>query len=67
MLDARGYSCPMPVIMVKKEIDSTAPNTLDVFLDSQCAVENVSSFAKSRGYQVEVGEAGDEFKLVLHK
>ena len=25
MLDARGYSCPMPVIMVQKEVKKNAP------------------------------------------
>ena len=29
MIDARGYSCPMPVVMVQKEVKANAPQTLE--------------------------------------
>ena len=43
MIDARGYSCPMPVVMVQKAVQSDAPATLEVLLDNPCSVENVRS------------------------
>ena len=30
MIDARGYSCPMPVVMVQNEVKKNAPASLDV-------------------------------------
>jgi len=67
MVDARGLSCPMPVVMVQNEVKKNSPATLEVLLDSECSVENVTRFAKNSGYQVEAQQDGDDTKLVLTK
>ena len=67
MIDARGLSCPMPVVMVQKEVSANAPDALEVMVDNQCAVENVTRFASNRGYTVSVTEDGEDFKLQLTK
>ena len=46
-VDARGYSCPMPVVMVQKAVKADAPATLEVLVDNQCSVENVTRFAEN--------------------
>lgn len=65
MVDARGYSCPIPVVMVQKAVKADAPATLEVAVDNQCAVENVTRFAKSAGYRVAVTDFEGDFKLTL--
>ena len=67
MVDARGLLCPMPVVMVQKEVKANNPEALDVLVDDPCAVENVSRFAGSQGYTVTVTEDGADFKLSLKK
>lgn len=67
MVDARGFSCPMPVVMAQKAIKAEKPAALDVLVDNQCAVENVTRFAKSQGYAVSVEERGDDFLISLKK
>lgn len=68
MIDARGYSCPMPVVMVQKEVKKNAPNTLEVLVDDPCAVENITRFAHNNGYEAASRETGDEeFTLTLTK
>lgn len=67
MVDARGLSCPMPVVMVQKAIKKDAPAALDVLVDNQCAVENVTRFAKNSGYQVVSEKDGTDFRLKLSK
>ncbi len=68
MIDARGLSCPMPVVMVQKAVQNDAPATLEVLLDNPCSVENVTRFATNSGYKVEVDPADeDEYRLVLTK
>ena len=67
MVDARGLSCPMPVVMVQKEVNKNSPAELTVLVDNQCAVENVSRFAGSQGYKVSVNADGDDFTLTLTK
>ena len=67
MVDARGLLCPMPVVMVQKEVKANKPNALDVLVDDPCAVENITRYAGSQGYQVAVTEEGSDFKLSLTK
>lgn len=67
MVDARGYSCPTPVIMVQKAVKSSAPAMLEVAVDNQCSVENVTRFAQNAGYTVSVSDFEGDFKLTLTK
>lgn len=67
MIDARGYACPMPVLMVQKELKKSSPAALEVLVDNQCAVENVTRFGQKQGYQVTCAPEGDDFRLKLNK
>ena len=67
MVDARGLSCPLPVVMVKKEVDKHQPAELDVQVDAMVCVENVTRFAHSQGYKVTVDEVDGEYTLHLKK
>ena len=67
LVDARGYSCPIPVVMVQKEVAATSPAELDVLVDVKVAVENITRFAESRGYKVSYVEDGEDFRITLKK
>lgn len=67
MVDARGYSCPTPLLMVQKAMKNGAPSSLEVAVDSPCAVENVTRFAQDAGYQVSKEDFEDAVKLTLKK
>lgn len=67
MVDARGYSCPMPVIMVQKAVKDGNPDHLEVLVDNQCSLENVTRYASNQGYKVQSSQEGDDFRLVLTK
>ncbi|MCR5826336.1 MAG: sulfurtransferase TusA family protein [Oscillospiraceae bacterium] len=67
MIDARGQSCPIPVVMVQNEVKKTHPATLQVKVDARVCVENITRYAASQGYGVAVEEAGGEFTLTLTK
>lgn len=67
-VDARGLSCPQPVLETKKVLDETAPSALKVLVQGYASRENVSRFARNRGYEVEVQEKdGDEFEIALKR
>ena len=66
MIDARGLSCPVPVVMVQQEVKKNAPAELTVMVN-RVAVENITRFARSQGYEVAVKDAGGEFELTLKK
>ena len=67
MIDARGYLCPTPVVMVQKEVKANHPDMLEVLVDNQCAVENVTRFGSSCGYQVSTAADGQDIRLTLKK
>lgn len=67
MIDARGLLCPMPVVMVQKEVRASAPAVLEVVVDDPCAVENISRFAYHNGYEAAVSENGSEATITLTK
>ena len=67
MVDARGFLCPMPVVMVQKAVKAENPAALEVLVDDQCAVENITRYATSCGYKVAVSQDGADYKLVLTK
>ncbi|MCD8100705.1 MAG: sulfurtransferase TusA family protein [Oscillospiraceae bacterium] len=67
MIDTRGYSCPVPVIMVQKEIKKSSPAELEVLADNRAAVENITRFAANQGYEVSTAADGSDFRLTLSK
>ena len=66
-VDARGFSCPVPLLMVQEEIKKIDPAELEVLIDAPCAVENIQRFAFHNGYRFEAVENGDEWTLKLSK
>ena len=67
-LDARGLSCPQPVIETKKAIEKMSSGEIHVLVDTMTSVMNVSRFPKNQGWTVnyeELPEGG--FKIVLRK
>ncbi|MEG1953256.1 MAG: sulfurtransferase TusA family protein [Hydrogenoanaerobacterium sp.] len=67
MIDTRGFSCPMPVVMVQKAIKTDSPSTLEVLVDNECSTENVTRFAEICGYTVAVTKEGGDSRMVLKK
>ena len=65
-VDARGLSCPQPVLLTKKAVAS-GETEIEVLVDNVVPKENVTRFATSAGYAVSVTEDGSEFKLLLKK
>jgi len=64
-VDARGFSCPIPVVMTKKAIEQNPKEPLTVLVETAVSKENVSRLARSQNYSAEIEETGDEFRLVL--
>ena len=52
-VNAMGDKCPVPVIKTKKALDAlTAPETIEVLVDNETAVANVTKMAQSTGAAV---------------
>lgn len=67
-VDARGLSCPEPVLRARKAIGTLeAGGQLEVLVESVTSRENVRRTAQSMGCTVEVAEDGDGFRLLIKR
>lgn len=66
LIDARGLSCPEPVILLRKAMASKEAR-YEMLVDNHAAKENTSRYAKSQGYEVTVTETNGKYKLVFKK
>ena len=64
-VDARGYSCPEPVLMTKNALKNGTP--LVVLVDNETPLQNVRQFAANNGYQVTWKEVGEDYELTITK
>lgn len=65
-VDARGRSCPEPVMMTRDALKGGAEGA-EILVDNICAVENITRYAAHEGYAVRREDGADDFKLVLTK
>ena len=65
-LDARGLSCPEPVIMIRKAMMSNEA-AYEIIVDNAASRENVTRYANHQGYNVEVTENNGEYTLSITK
>jgi len=66
-VDARGLSCPVPVLKTKEALEGISEGVVTVLVDNKASCENVRRFAQSQGCTVEVVEEGGGFLLTIAK
>lgn len=64
-VDARGLSCPQPVMETKKALESAKGGRVEVLVDTVTSRENVARFGQSRGWTVEKTERGGGYCVIL--
>lgn len=66
-VNAMGDNCPIPVIKTKKAMAAlTGPETIEVLVDNEIAVQNVTKMASSSGGKVTSEKLGDaEYKVTI--
>jgi tRNA 2-thiouridine synthesizing protein A len=67
-VDARGLSCPQPVLMALSKMKELSEGEIEVLVDNEVSRENVSRAATSQGWQVsDIKGQTDDYCLVLRK
>ena len=66
-VNAMGDNCPIPVIKTKKAMQAlTGPETIEVLVDNEIAVQNVTKMAESSGGAVKSEKIADkEYKVTI--
>ena len=68
IVDARGLSCPQPVLMTMDEIKKVSKGEIEVLVDTDTSKENVSRAAESKGWQVkDVQGEGEGYRITISK
>ena len=65
-IDARGRSCPEPVLLTRNALTS-GEAAYEVLVDNQTAVQNVTRFAEKSGYAVELIEREGTYHMALQR
>jgi selenium metabolism protein YedF len=67
-VDAKGKSCPVPLIMTKKAINETGENEdLKILIDNETSMINVTRFLEEHGMKVSVHQHGNTYELFVNK
>lgn len=67
-VDARGLSCPQPVLMTMDEMKKVNKGEILVLVDTGTSKENVSRAAASQGWQVkDVQPEGEGYRITIEK
>ena len=67
-IDARGLSCPQPVLMTLDNIKKQNSGEMEILVDTETSKENVSRAVESQGWQVkDVTEDGEGYRITILK
>ena len=67
MVDARGLTCPLPVINTKNKIETMkSGESVTVLVDNEIAVQNLTKFAGVREYDIRAEKTADnDYQVVI--
>lgn len=66
-IDARGLSCPQPVVLARNKMDDIKSGNIEVIVDNQAACDNVTRIAEKNGWAVTATDEGEDTILSLTK
>ena len=68
IVDARGLSCPQPVIITLNKIKKIDKGDIVIMVDTDTAKENVSRAAKGQGWEVaDIQPEDDGYRVTIRK
>lgn len=68
IVDARGLSCPQPVILTMNEIKKVKKGEIVILVDTDTSKENVSRAAESQGWTLkDIEPEGTGYRISITK
>ena len=65
-VDARGLSCPEPVLQTRRALEQCTKGSVEVLVDTVTSRENVARSARSQGWDVAIaGGRPGGYRLIL--
>lgn len=66
-IDARGIGCPKPVMMAEEALESIDEGTVEVLVDNEASVRNLSKFAGNNAFYSESEQVDGYWKVRIAK
>lgn len=63
-IDARGLSCPAPVLQTKAALQEDNPNVVRVVVDNAASQQNVKRFLESQGFQTALEQVDSDYLVI---
>lgn len=63
-IDARGLSCPAPVLQTRALLQEERPDAVTVRIDNPASQQNVKRFLESQGFETLLEKEGEEYRVV---
>ena len=67
VVNAKGLSCPQPVLETKKALSKIDSGRVEVLVDTATSRNNVSRFGENKGWKVSNEEVEGGYKVILEK
>ncbi|MBI5098120.1 MAG: sulfurtransferase-like selenium metabolism protein YedF [Nitrospirae bacterium] len=67
LIDARGLGCPKPVIMAEEELIKADEGIVEILVDNEASVENLTKFATKNGFYSETSEENTHWCVKIVK
>ncbi len=68
IVDARGLSCPQPVLLTLEKMNKVKKGEIEVLVDTDTSKENVSRVATSQGWVVKkIKPEGSGYRITIAK
>jgi len=63
-IDARGLSCPAPVLQTRALFQEDRPDAVTVRIDNPASQQNVKRFLESQGFETTLESEGEEYRVI---
>ena len=67
VVNAKGLSCPQPVLETKKALSKIDSGRVEVLVDTATSRNNVSRFGENKGWKVSTEDFEGGYKVILEK
>lgn len=67
IVDARGLGCPKPVIMAEEALGRTDEGIIEMLVDNEASVENLTKFAAKNGFYSETLKEDSYWRIKIVK
>jgi selenium metabolism protein YedF len=67
LIDARGEVCPKPVIMAEEALSKISEGIVEILVDNEASVKNLTRFASKNGFYTENGKEDNYWRVKIVK